>query len=108
MVKNTYQFNIYNGLTYLIYILYAVSLLNIYQTPRQYIKIINMFLRIIIGLILVISFNPLRPIEFIKEHRDIAFTAGSYILLDIATELYYRFELQDKFSLYNLNGKENN
>lgn len=82
------QFYLYYILLYSIYLLYFLSLFNLYQTPAKYITLLNMIYRFLIGFILLITYNPIYPLQVRKEHNEIAFTAGLYIILDIVTSYY--------------------
>ncbi len=84
------QFYLYYIFLSLIYLIYIMSILNLYHTPNEYVNIIHNTFRLIIGIILMITYNPVYPLEEIKKHHHrIAFSAGFYMIFDFINS-YFR------------------
>lgn len=90
MKFTTIQFYLYYFFLTSIYLIYILSILNLYQTPNDYVHLIHNGFRLIIGIILMITYNPIIPFEEIqKHHHRIAFSAGFYMIFDFVNS-YYR------------------
>lgn len=69
----------YYTVKYSIYVLYVIAFLGLWNESNTYLNIFNYFWQIILGLILIILYNPL---FYIKSHirQDAVFTAGFMLL----------------------------
>lgn len=81
-MNNTIEFTkkIYMFLTYSAYILYITIFLGVWNTAPQYLDDVNYYLKVFIGLVLVITFNPVIKITPSYIHKNISFSAGLLLL----------------------------
>lgn len=75
---------IYNYVIYIWFILYGLSILGIYNNAPKYLLSLDFFLKLYIGIFLVIRYNPIFP--FIKNKiedfdKKLIFSSGMFILL---------------------------
>ncbi len=70
--------------------LYIIIYLNIWNKAPQYLDVTEYFLHIFIGLMLIYYFNPLfnKNITFNDFHRNIAFSAGVFILTTLSLDAF--------------------
>lgn len=72
--------HIYYFITYSIYILYFVIYFRLWNTAPQYLDDLNYYLKIFVGIVLVITFNPFIRFRPSSIHRNISFSAGLLLL----------------------------
>jgi len=76
-----YYKKMYYYVAYFIYILYALIYLGLWNKAPEYLYDINYLLKVFVALLLIYFFNPLHKLQtFGKFHRDIAFSAGVFLL----------------------------
>lgn len=87
-------------LIYLSLILYLIGLFNIYKYAPKYLLIVETILKILIGLILVICYNPIYTVKIqsIKIERSMLFTAGVFILLSTSFFQYFKMQLEQQIT----------
>ena len=79
-----YYKRIYYYVVYFIYILYGFIYLGLWDKAPEYLYDINYILKVFVALLLVYFFNPLHKFHnFGKFHRDIAFSAGMFLLTTV-------------------------
>ena len=77
----SYYENIYNYGLLLIYTLYAVSFLGVWNEAPIYLENVNYFFKIFIAVVLAYFFNPLRKDEpCTKIQKRIVFSAAFFLL----------------------------
>lgn len=72
--------HIYTLLTYSIYILYVAIYLGVWNTAPEYLQDVNYYLKVFIGTMLAITFNPFYTFKSSSIHRNISFSAGILLL----------------------------
>ena len=75
---------IYNSIIYIWFILYVLSVFGIYNNAPKYLLSLDFYLKLYIGIFLVIRYNPVFP--FIKNKiedfdKKLIFSSGMFILL---------------------------
>jgi glucan phosphoethanolaminetransferase (alkaline phosphatase superfamily) len=81
MINNTeFTKNVYMFLSYAAYILYVVIYLGAWNKAPQYLDDINYYLKVFIGIVLVVTFNPIVRFRPSSIHRNISFSAGLLLL----------------------------
>lgn len=65
---------------YTSYILYAITIFGIWDKAPEYYESLNYYLKIYVSIILIYFFNPFFKQEMNKFHRDVAFSAGIFLL----------------------------
>ena len=92
-----YYENLYYYGKYILYGLYVITYLGLWNSAPTYLEDVNYFLKILVGLILIIFFNPLQHKNtFTKFHRDVAFSAG-FFLLASTTLTSFKNEIMDLY-----------
>lgn len=70
---------------YTLYALYIVAYLGLWDKAPKYLDDFDYYLKILIALLLMYFFNPFHKIQhFEKFHRDVAFSAGFFLLATTA------------------------
>jgi len=87
-------------LIYISLILYLFALFNISKYAPKYLSILETILKIVIGLILIIRYNPIHkiPFKFTNFDQKLLFTAGIYILLSTTFFQYLKLNLEKKLT----------
>jgi hypothetical protein len=81
MVNNIeFTKKVYTFLSYSAYILYVVIYLGAWNKAPQYLDDINYYLKIFVGIVLVVTFNPIVRFRPSSIHRNISFSAGLLLL----------------------------
>ena len=84
-----YQERIFNLVFYFSYLLIVLSALGLSTSAPNYLASLDYYVRVYICLFLIWRFNPLRSYyEFTDLDRQIAFTAGVFILTTTALNEY--------------------
>jgi hypothetical protein len=83
MFSQKFQMNAFIVITAITYILYMVSLLGLSKTnTAPYVTSIHSYIQIYVSLFLMYRFNPFRnKKEFSELDKQIAFTAGTFLLM---------------------------
>lgn len=72
--------NLFIYISYVVYCLYLVVFLGIWDKASEYLHIINYYRQIIVSLLLLYFFNPWRrPEKFTEFHRKVVFTAALFL-----------------------------
>jgi hypothetical protein len=72
--------NIFNYSIYIIYALYILIYFNLWDAAPDYLRYINYFFQIFIGLTLIYFYNPFTRHRYGPVHKRIVFTAGILLL----------------------------
>lgn len=88
--KQLYNFQYLAFNTFIIssYILLFLAILGLSQNATVYLNYLDYYVRIYICLFLIYRFNPFRRIEFNELDRQIAFSAGLFLLTTSALNKY--------------------
>lgn len=82
MISNTeFTKKVYSFFLYSSYILYIIIYLGAWNKAPQYLDDINYYLKIFIGVVLVVTFNPFIYLRPSSIHRNISFSAGLLLLM---------------------------
>ena len=93
MIFNDYTKKIYFTLKILLIILYVVSILKISNKAPKYLKYIDLVFNFIVGLLLIIIYNPFTSNKITNFHKKIAFSAGIAILINNSLIKYLTHEI---------------
>ena len=99
MISQKTQMNAFIIATVITYILYFGSFLGLLSSnTSQYITTIHSYMEIYVSLFLVYRFNPLtnNNKQFTKLDRQIAFAAGSFLLMTSTIGIYLKQSLHIK------------
>jgi hypothetical protein len=80
---------IYRILIYSWYIFFALSKLDLWERADLYLEKSAYYLKMYIGVMLVYYFNPLRRLEMKPMHREMVFTAATFILFTSTFEEFF-------------------
>lgn len=83
LYENTYLY-----MTYLFYVLYVLTMFGLWNNSNKYLVIVKYTLQILIGVILVIMNNPFSTHKFTKTDKQIAFSAGIFILTSTSLDTF--------------------
>lgn len=72
----------------LIYILYFITFLGLWNQSPIYLKYINYFFQIFIGITLIYFYNPFMKHKYNLIHKQMVFTAGFLLLAGTSTEIF--------------------
>lgn len=103
MIKNAYQKIFLYGIN-ITYILYIVAVIGVSTYAPRYLETLKTFLKIYVGLLLVILYNPItyREIKFTNFHRKLVFSSGVFLLLSSTLvsgiELYIQENIKNLYS----------
>lgn len=76
----------YLFLTYMVYFLYIVLFFGISNQAPMYLHSLQYYFKVFIGILLIYIFNPFSKEPVGNIQRDIAFTAGVYLLTSISLD----------------------
>ena len=80
-----YYENLYYYGKYTLYALYIIAYFGLWNRAPKYLETIDYYLKIVISLVLIYFFNPFFPTQtFERFHRDVAFSAGFFLLATTA------------------------
>lgn len=97
---------IYNYGKYLTYVLYGVIILGLWGSASQYLSAVEYFFQIFVGLVLVYVNNPFTKHRYTSIDKDIAFSAGVFLLTSTTISAFLRRlrnPLQDTNTNINVN-----
>ena len=83
------KITIYNVLIYSWYIFFALSKLNLWEHADLYLEKSAYYLKMYIGVMLLYYFNPLKKLEMKPIHRNMVFTAATFILFTSTFEEFF-------------------
>ena len=91
--KNIFLYSIYIS-----YILYFLALFGITNYAPKYLDYLKTFLKVYVGLVLIIFYNPLtyKKRQFTEFDRKIAFSSGLFLLLSTSIIGSFEKSLQEK------------
>ena len=72
--------------TYTVYILYVVAYLGIWREAPEYLEYLRTLLKLYVGCMLVYLFNPLFTVTSSGVSREVAFSAGIFILTGLSLD----------------------
>ena len=76
-----YYENMYYYGKYVLYFLYGLVYFRLWDEAPTYLEQVDYYLKLLIAVLLVLLFNPITGTKtFTKFHRDIAFSAGFFML----------------------------
>lgn len=93
-INYTFLFLIISGSINILVLLYAIGYL---KTENPYLTFASIFLRLFIGIILVITYNPYYPLRkrFKEIDNKIAYSAGMYITIVTLLNIYHFYLLKE-------------
>jgi len=71
---------------YVVYVLYVVAYLGIWRKAPEYLEYLRTILKLYVGVVLVLTFNPFMPVSSSVMNRQIAFSAGIFILTGLSLD----------------------
>ena len=83
LYENTYLY-----MTYLFYVLYVLTMFGLWNNSNKYLVIVKYTLQILIGIILVIMNNPFSKHKCTKTDKQIAFSAGIFVLTSTSLDTF--------------------
>ena len=78
--------NYFLVLNYIVYFLYVVAYLGIWGKAPEYLEYLRTLLKLYVGIVLVLTFNPLMQLSSSGMNRQIAFSAGIFILTGLSLD----------------------
>ena len=78
--------NLFLIANYVVYILYVVAYLGIWREAPEYLEYLRTLLKLYVGCMLVYLFNPLFTVTSTGVSRDVAFSAGIFILTGLSLD----------------------
>jgi hypothetical protein len=71
---------------YFVYFLYVVAYLGIWREAPEYLEYMRTLLKLYVGVVLVLTFNPFMPVSSSVMNRQIAFSAGIFVLTGLSLD----------------------
>lgn len=71
---------------YVVYFLYVVAYFGVWREAPEYLDYLRTLLKIYVGSVLVLAFNPVMSLSSGVMNRQIAFSAGIFILTGLSLE----------------------
>ena len=81
VVKSKYLEYVYTWTKYLLFTLYALTIVGVWDNAPKYMGTVDDIFKIIVGFILLYFFNPWRKTKCTKFHRKVVFSAGIFLIL---------------------------
>jgi len=81
MIKSKYLEYMYTWTKYILFSLYALTIVGIWKKAPDYIGTVDDIFKIMVGFILLYFFNPLRKTKCTAFHRKVVFSAGIFLIL---------------------------
>jgi hypothetical protein len=78
--------NVFLVANYIVYFLYVVAYLGIWRKAPQYLEHLQTLLKLYVGIVLVLTFNPFVPVSMSGMIRQIAFSAGIFVLTGLSLD----------------------
>jgi hypothetical protein len=75
-----FQEYMFNFIFLIIYFLYFIIALGLSATAPKYLSFLDYYIKIYVSLFLLLRFNPFRKLKFTRLDKQIAFSAGFFIL----------------------------
>ena len=96
MIINSYTQKVYITLKILLIVLYVISLLKVWKNTPKYLKYVDLVFNLLIGILLIIIYNPFSHTKITSFHKKIAFSAGIAILINSAIIQYLKNKVENK------------
>lgn len=80
---------IYYYMKFILYTLYVFLFFGLWNKAPQYIYYLDYFIKILVSFILIFSFNPFRNTKFTEFHKEVAFSAGLFLLLSTSLTSFF-------------------
>ena len=93
MVFNNYTKKLYFTLKITLILLYVVSIFKISNKAPRYLKYVDLIFNFVVGLLLIIIYNPFTSNKITNFHKKIAFSAGIAILINNSLIRYLTHEI---------------
>jgi hypothetical protein len=71
---------------YIVYVLYVVAYLGLWREAPQYLEHMRTILKLYVGCVLVWTFNPFITLSSSSMNRQIAFSAGIFVLTGLSLD----------------------
>lgn len=71
---------------YVVYVLYVVAYLGVWRKAPEYLQYLRTLLKLYVGVVLILTFNPLIQLSSSGMNRQIAFSAGIFILTGLSLD----------------------
>lgn len=71
---------------YVVYLLYVITYFGIWREAPEYLEYMRTLLKLYVGIVLVLTFNPFIPMYSSGMNRQIAFSAGIFILTGLSLD----------------------
>jgi hypothetical protein len=78
--------NVFLIVNYIVYVLYVVVYLGIWSGAPKYLEYLRTLLKLYVGCMLVYLFNPLFTVTSSVVSRDVAFSAGIFVLTGLSLD----------------------
>ena len=72
---------VYSWTKYILFALYAVTIVGLWQEAPKYMLIVDEGFKLLVALILIYFFNPLRKTRCTEFHRRVVFSAGVFLII---------------------------
>jgi len=82
---------------YITYTLLLISILGLSDKGKEYLEILDKYMKIYVSIFLIIRFNPFTKNEFNELDRKFAFTSGMFILTTSAIAQYGKKKVSSFF-----------
>lgn len=86
----SYYERLYTYLTYTTYILYVLAFLGLWNSAPTYLDLFQSYLKLLVSLILIYYYNPFFKQSYNKIHKDVAFTAGLFLLTSTSFDIFIK------------------
>jgi hypothetical protein len=83
----SYYEKAYKYLSYISYVLYIITFLGLWNSAPDYLEIFQTYLKFLISIVLIYYFNPFVTYRYNNVHKDIAFTAGIFLITSISFDV---------------------
>ena len=80
-IKTKYLEYVYTWTKYLLFTLYALTIIGVWNKAPQYVGTVDDIFKIVVGFILLYFFNPLRKTKCTVFHRKVVFSAAIFLIL---------------------------
>jgi len=78
--------NLFLIANYIVYVLYVVAYLGIWREAPEHLEYLRTLLKLYVGTVLILTFNPLMPLSNSGMNKQIAFSAGIFILTGLSLD----------------------
>jgi hypothetical protein len=78
--------NAYIVLNYAFYVLYVVAYLGLWGRAPEYLDYLSTILKLYVGIVLILTFNPFMQLSSSGMKRQIAFSAGIFVLASLSLD----------------------